>query len=154
MRRPILPLLLSLSVLGGCLSNGVTTSTVPCDAALLSLGAVSGDTTTLAGGLKVLNLRTGTGATAVNGNVVQTHYTGYLSTGSRFDSSCVSGVPIQFQLGAGSVIKGFDQGLAGMRVGGMRRLVIPPSLGYGDQANGPIPGGSTLIFDIELLAAN
>ncbi len=81
------------------------------------------------------------------------HYTGTLTNGQQFDSSRTRNTPFEFTLGQGNVIKGWDQGVAGMKVGGKRKLTIPPSLGYGDRGAPPaIPGGSTLNFDIELLA--
>ena len=109
--------------------------------------------------LIVSDLRTGTGAEAQSGSVVTVHYTGWLydaraseTKGAKFDSSRDSGRPFQFQLGAGQVIKGWDQGVAGMKVGGQRRLIIPSSLGYGERgAGGVIPPGAALVFDVELL---
>lgn len=93
----------------------------------------------------------GTGETAIAGSQVTVHYTGMLPDGTVFDSSVQLGEPFTFPLGAGRVIAGWDIGVVGMKEGGKRRLIIPPSYGYGDQDYGPIPGGSTLIFDIELL---
>ena len=93
----------------------------------------------------------GTGAAAALGDTLTVNYTGKLEDGTVFDTS-VGKSPIQFVLGAGQVIPGWDQGLAGMKVGGKRLLVIPPDLGYGGQANGPIPANSTLIFEVDLLA--
>jgi len=90
----------------------------------------------------------GTGATVVAGDTITVSYVGTLTNGTQFDSS--SSFP--FRIGVGQVIKGWDQGLIGMRVGGRRRLTIPPSLGYGSQAVGTIPANSTLKFDIGLLA--
>lgn len=102
-------------------------------------------------GLIVQDVVVGTGEEARPGNILTAHYTGALSDGVVFDSSVARGTPIQFVLGAGQVIAGWDQGLAGMRVGGRRILIIPPSLAYGDRAVGPIPPNSTLIFEVELL---
>ena len=98
------------------------------------------------------DLVVGTGATAATGDTVTVNYVGTLTNGTKFDSSYDRGQPFTFRLGAGQVIAGWDQGVVGMRVGGKRRLTIPPSLGYGGQANGPIPANSTLIFEIELLS--
>lgn len=106
------------------------------------------------------DLRVGTGAEATTGRVLQVHYTGWLydpskpdSKGQRFDTN-VEGNPLEFVIGVGEVIPGWDQGLPGMRVGGQRRLVIPPSLAYGGTRNGPIPPFSALVFDVELVAAS
>ena len=103
------------------------------------------------------DLRVGTGTEATNGRAVTVNYTGWLysasapsNKGTQFDTNAGRG-PFVFILGARQVITGWDQGLLGMRVGGLRRLVIPPSLGYGAQANGPIPANSTLVFEVELL---
>ena len=93
----------------------------------------------------------GEGVEAVNGKNVTVHYTGTFIDGSIFDSSVQRGTPFTFFLGGGQVIKGWDQGVLGMKVGGKRMLTIPPALGYGDADRGPIPGGSTLIFEVELL---
>jgi len=104
-----------------------------------------------------VDLRVGTGAEAVNGKTVTVNYTGWLydaalpdQKGAQFDSSLSRG-PFAFLLGSSQVIKGWDQGVLGMKVGGQRRLIIPPSLGYGSMAVGPIPANSTLVFDVELL---
>lgn len=103
------------------------------------------------GNLEISDITVGTGATAVTGDFLTVHYSGSLTNGSVFDSS-VGKAPYSFRLGAGTVIAGWDQGLVGMRVGGKRRLTIPPSLGYGSQATGSIPANSTLRFDVELLS--
>ena len=93
----------------------------------------------------------GTGAVAVVGSQVTVHYVGVFENGQKFDSSLDRGVPFKFTIGEGTVIKGWDQGVAGMKVGGRRIIVVPPSLGYGNQPRGPIPANSTLVFEIELL---
>ncbi len=102
-------------------------------------------------GLIVNDTVVGTGDTAQTGDRVIVHYTGKFTNGDVFDSSLSRGEPLQFVLGSGMVIKGWDEGLVGMKVGGKRTLTIPPELGYGMKNVGPIPAGSTLIFDVELL---
>lgn len=103
-------------------------------------------------GLKYIDLVEGTGATPKEGQTVIVHYTGTLEDGSKFDSSRDRNQPFSFPLGMGKVIKGWDEGLSTMRVGGRRQLIIPPELGYGARgAGGVIPPHSTLIFDVELL---
>jgi FKBP-type peptidyl-prolyl cis-trans isomerase len=98
------------------------------------------------------DLVVGTGAAAASGDTLTVHYVGTLANGTKFDSSYDRGQPFTFRLGARAVIAGWDQGLVGMRVGGKRRLTIPPALGYGSRANGPIPADSTLIFVVDLLS--
>lgn len=107
--------------------------------------------TTTPSGLQYRDDAVGEGREARAGDTVSVHYTGTLQNGSKFDSSRDRGQPFQFPLGAGRVIRGWDEGVAGMRVGGRRTLVIPPELGYGARAIGPIPPNSTLNFDVELL---
>jgi FKBP-type peptidyl-prolyl cis-trans isomerase len=112
----------------------------------------TGKPTRTADGLEYWDLKTGTGAEAKPGKTVKVHYTGWLTNGTKFDSSLDRGEPFSFSLGAGQVIKGWDEGVAGMKVGGKRQLRIPPSLGYGTRgAGGVIPPNATLIFDVELL---
>lgn len=101
--------------------------------------------------LKIEDLEVGTGAEAVAGKQVTVHYTGWLIDGTEFDSSLNSGQPFTFALGAGMVIPGWDQGVAGMKVGGTRVLTIPPALGYGESGTGPIPPNATLVFQVELV---
>ncbi len=102
--------------------------------------------------LKIEDLREGTGTQAASGKSVTVHYVGTLTDGSKFDSSRDRGQGFTFRLGAGQVIAGWDQGVAGMKIGGLRRLTIPPHLGYGDRGFPPvIPPKSTLVFEVELL---
>jgi peptidyl-prolyl cis-trans isomerase A (cyclophilin A) len=104
-------------------------------------------------GLEYIEIQAGTGAQATAGKTVSVHYTGKLQNGEVFDSSLTRGVPIEFPLGAGRVIKGWDEGIALMKVGGKAQLVIPPELGYGARgAGGSIPPNATLIFDVELVS--
>jgi FKBP-type peptidyl-prolyl cis-trans isomerase len=107
---------------------------------------------TMPSGLKYTDQVVGTGDVAVAGKTVSVHYTGWLENGKKFDSSVDRGQPFSFPLGAGRVIKGWDEGVQGMKVGGKRKLTIPSELGYGSRgAGGVIPPNATLIFDIELL---
>ena len=102
--------------------------------------------------LKIEELKPGNGAEAKAGQQVTVHYTGWLTNGTKFDSSLDRGQPFKFQLGAGQVIQGWDKGVAGMKVGGKRKLVIPPTMGYGEHgAGGVIPPNATLVFEVELL---
>ena len=106
----------------------------------------------LASGLQYDDLVVGSGKMAEAGMNVSVHYTGWLTDGTKFDSSVDRGQPFVFQLGSGQVIKGWDEGVKGMRIGGKRKLTIPPDMGYGDRgAGGVIPPGATLVFDVELL---
>jgi FKBP-type peptidyl-prolyl cis-trans isomerase FkpA len=112
--------------------------------------------TTTASGLIIDDVVVGTGAAAAAGQKVSVHYTGWLffggERGKKFDSSKDRGDPFEFGLGAGQVIKGWDEGVQGMKVGGTRKLTIPPNLGYGARgASGVIPPNATLIFEVELL---
>ena len=103
--------------------------------------------------LDIQDLEIGTGAEATAGQTVGVHYTGRLTDGSKFDSSLDRGRPFSFKLGAGEVIQGWDQGIAGMKVGGKRRLTIPSALGYGARGYPPIiPANATLVFEVELVS--
>jgi FKBP-type peptidyl-prolyl cis-trans isomerase len=112
---------------------------------------VTGDGTKTPDGLQYWDIKVGTGRTADRGNTVRVHYTGWLTNGKKFDSS-VGGQPFEFRIGAHQVIKGWEEGVAGMKVGGKRQLRIPPDLAYGKEGYpGAIPANATLVFDIELL---
>lgn len=113
--------------------------------------AAAVEMTTTASGLQYQDLAVGEGAEAQPGSPVTVHYTGWLEDGTEFDSSLDSGQPFQFVLGQGGVIPGWDEGVAGMKEGGKRRLVIPSDLAYGPQGYGPIPPDATLTFEVELL---
>ncbi|MGE5469081.1 MAG: FKBP-type peptidyl-prolyl cis-trans isomerase [Ignavibacteria bacterium] len=109
--------------------------------------------TTTASGLVIEDTRAGEGDLAVAGKYVTVHYTGWLTDGSKFDSSKDRDEPFEFPLGARHVIAGWDEGVQGMKVGGVRKLTIPPNLGYGARgAGGVIPPNATLVFEVELLA--
>jgi peptidylprolyl isomerase len=114
---------------------------------------VTGKPKSTSSGLQYWDITVGTGTAATSGKSVTVHYTGWLDKGGKkFDSSVDRGQPFMFQLGAGQVIKGWDEGVSGMKIGGKRQLRIPPELGYGARgAGGVIPPNATLIFDVELL---
>jgi len=115
---------------------------------------VTGAPVTTASGLQYWNIKLGTGALAIPGKKVKVDYTGWLTTGKKFDSSVGTGHPFDFVLGNGQVIKGWDEGVAGMKIGGKRQLRIPPQLAYGEKGfPGAIPPNATLIFDVQLVGA-
>ena len=113
---------------------------------------VTGDGVKTTSGLQYWDIKVGTGAVAKDGSHVTVHYSGWLTTGKRFDSSVDAHHPFDFTIAQGDVIKGWDEGVVGMKVGGKRQLRIPPELGYGAGGSGPIPPNATLIFDLQLLA--
>ena len=114
---------------------------------------VTGDGVRTPSGLVYWDIRVGTGTAAKEGSRVRVHYTGWLANGKKFDSSVDAGTPFDFRIGDGEVIKGWEEGVTGMRIGGKRQLRIPPALGYGDDGtpDGTIPPKANLIFDIQLL---
>ena len=143
-RRAIVGLVVSTAVLGGC-GDGITAIEDTEFAA--SLGINLAAMTRTSSGLYYQDIETGEGEPATSGDAVEVAYTGWLSDGTQFDSGSLT-----FTLGAGRVVAGFDEGVQGMRVGGVRRIVIPPALGYGSQARGAIPPNSILVFRIEVLS--
>ena len=121
-------------------------------AVMLIAVSCSKEKQTMNNGLVIEDIKIGDGQEVEKFNIVTVNYTGLLENGTKFDSSLNPGrTPFRFTVGAGQVIKGWDEGLMGMKVGGKRKLTIPPELGYGGRDNGPIPANSTLIFEIDLL---
>ena len=121
-------------------------------AIMLLIAGCSKDNKNMNGELIIEDIIVGQGAEAVKYSIVTINYTGWLEDGTKFDSSLNPGrEPLRFTLGAGQMIQGFDQGILGMKVGGKRKLTIPPNLGYGSQDKGIIPPNSTLIFELDLL---
>jgi FKBP-type peptidyl-prolyl cis-trans isomerase len=113
---------------------------------------VTGDGVKTDSGLQYWDITVGTGAVAKDGSHVKVHYTGWLTTGKKFDSSVDAHRPFEFTIGKGDVIKGWDEGVTGMKVGGKRQLRIPPELAYGESGYpGAVPANATLIFDVQLL---
>ena len=105
-----------------------------------------------ASGLEYVETLAGAGAQAKAGDTVEVHYVGTLEDGTKFDSSRDRGETFSFTIGEGYVIEGWEKGVPGMKVGGLRKLTIPSDMGYGDYGTGPIPGGATLIFEVELVS--
>ena len=121
-------------------------------AIMLLVAGCSKDDKNMNGELIIEDIIVGQGAEAVKYSIITVNYTGWLEDGTKFDSSLNPGrEPLRFTLGAGQMIQGFDQGILGMKVGGKRKLTIPPNLGYGSQDKGIIPPNSTLIFELDLL---
>ena len=131
-------------------SPGAAKEVDPVDAARKLGTPTENEVVTMDSGLEYIDVTVGEGAEANAGQTVSVHYTGWLVNGSKFDSSVDRGQPFEFPLGAGSVIKGWDEGVAGMKIGGVRKLIIPADMGYGSRGAGPIPPDSTLIFEVEL----
>jgi peptidylprolyl isomerase len=143
-------------VVSGLLLSGCMAASEPTAAEAKSEAVDSAAFSGRASGLRVADTKVGTGALPKAGQICVMHYTGWLyqngKKGAKFDSSRDRGKPFEFPLGRGAVIKGWDEGVASMKVGGKRTLIIPPDLGYGAMGTSGIPAHSTLIFDVELLA--
>jgi len=146
----LVAIILGLSAVFALAQSTAKKSTTPNTSAPTK---VTGDGVKTASGLIYWDIRVGNGEVAKEGSRVRVHYTGWLTTGKKFDSSVDAGTPFDFRIGNGEVIKGWEEGVAGMRVGGKRQLRIPPALAYGAQGYpGAIPANATLIFDVQLLA--
>ena len=117
----------------------------------LRLAGADDKVVTTESGLKYIDQKVGSGQTAKKGDTVEVHYTGWLKDGKKFDSSVDRGRPFSFKLGEGRVIKGWDEGVAGMKVGGKRKLIIPYQLAYGERGRPGIPPKADLVFEVELL---
>ena len=157
MKKILLAVIITaLSILAAAQTSSQTTTHKSTTAAKKPLAAgpakVTGDGTKTASGLQYWDLKAGTGPEAKSGQTARMHYTGWLTNGKKFDSS-IGSTPYKFKIGAGEVIKGWDEGVIGMKVGGRRQLRIPPELAYGDKGYpGVIPPKSTLIFDVQLVS--
>ncbi len=153
----VLLLALALALAAGCASTHRDSSTASSGAQASAATPAAPATPPapkvhrLASGLVFEDLVVGDGKMADPGLVVSVHYTGWLTDGTKFDSSLDRGRPYRFQLGAGQVIRGWEEGVRGMRVGGKRKLTIPPDLAYGPGGMGPIPPNATLVFEVQLV---
>ena len=143
------------TVAAACGDDGEEASPTPAASgtqAAVGSPAASEEATVTASGLQIIDLKVGSGALPQTGQTVVVHYTGWLADGTKFDSSVDRGQPFSFTIGTGQVIDGWDEGVATMKVGGKRRLIIPPDLGYGASGRPPIiPANAELTFDVELL---
>lgn len=153
MRRLFLLLLCALPLAATACDSSPTEARVEDAEFAVGLGVDLDAMTRTSSGLYYRDITVGTGAVAQNGSQVSVHYKGWLTNGTLFDSSVGRG-PLPFRIGDRRLIAGFEEGATGMKVGGKRLIVIPPSLGYGMQANGPIPGNSVLVFELELLSVS
>jgi FKBP-type peptidyl-prolyl cis-trans isomerase len=146
-------LVVPLAACGGGEEEASPTPTAPATQGAGGPPAVTGEPTVTADGLQIIDIVVGTGASAEPGQTVEVNYTGWLADGTKFDSSLDRNQTFSFVLGAGRVIQGWDEGVAGMKVGGERRLIIPPELGYGANGYPPvIPANAQLTFDVQLIS--
>jgi FKBP-type peptidyl-prolyl cis-trans isomerase len=147
-----IPAFLLFLLAGSFTGFAQTTAQKPAHPARSGPTHVTGDGVKTPSGLQYWDIKVGTGGEAKSGSKVKVHYTGWLATGKKFDSS-VGGQPFEFTIGQGEVIKGWDEGVAGMKVGGKRQLRIPPDLAYGEDGHSPqVPPNATLVFDVQLVA--
>ena len=155
--RSLLGVLLASSLLsaGACGSDAVTAPPPTIETATFApaLGVNIASSTKTTSGLYYRDIVVGTGALVTSGQTLSMHYTGWLTNGAQFDINGPTDTPFSFVLGTGNVIVGWHLGIAGMRVGGQRQLIIPPSLGYGTQAVGTIPSNSILVFNVTVVSA-
>lgn len=153
MRRSLLSLPLAALLAGGCISSETVGDP---DLTKISyapaLGVDIAASTRLTGGLYVRDIVEGNGALADIGRNVFVYYTGWLANGTKFDERLAPATSFAFTLGLAQVIQGWDRGIPGMKVGGVRQLIIPPSLGYGQIGSGPIPGGAVLVFRVQVVS--
>ncbi len=151
MRFTVVLILSAGLLLFGCKSSSKTEQKTDGANSTPATAAV-GDTVTTASGLKYIEIKTGDGATPQDGQRVSVHYTVWLTSGRKIDSSRDRGQPWQFSLHRPGVIKGMDEAVSTMRIGGQRKLIVPPELAYGDRGQGgQVPPGATLIFEVELV---
>lgn len=153
MRFRLFTTLFAAALAAGCGSKSPTAVSIEQTTFAPSLGVDLASSTKLPSGLYYRDITVGTGATLASGQTVGMRYVGSFANGEEFDSNPAPEPIFSFRLGAGQVIRGWDLGLVGMKVGGRRQLIIPPELGYGSNDYGPIPGNSVLVFTVDALSA-
>jgi FKBP-type peptidyl-prolyl cis-trans isomerase len=153
MRFRLLTTLFAAALAAGCGSDSPTAVSIEQTTFAPSLGVDLASSTKLPSGLYYRDITVGTGASLASGQTVGMRYVGSFANGEEFDSNPAPEPIFSFRLGAGQVIKGWDLGLVGMKVGGRRQLIIPPELGYGANDYGPIPGNSVLVFTVDAISA-
>lgn len=154
MRRLFLALLCALPLLATACDSSPTEPDIESTEFAAALGVDLSLMTRTASGVYYRDLTVGTGALVQSGTTVGVHYRGWFTNGTLFDQRVTGQAPFSFTVGSGQVIRGWDDGVPGMRVGGRRQLIVPPRLGYGPVAYGPIPGNSILVFDVSVVSAS